>query len=83
MWYCFVDRKSYERRHEIIKKIYILVAYSDDGRIVDLGWSTSLNVIREAINSNEVKEQLNELTINTCELKIRDNYYPTNYYGLE
>ncbi|NMA04871.1 MAG: hypothetical protein GX931_00685, partial [Acholeplasmataceae bacterium] len=46
-----------------MKKIYILVAYSDDGRIVDLGWSTSLNVIREAINSNEVKEQLNELTI--------------------
>jgi len=66
-----------------MKKIYILVAYSEDGRIVDLGWSTSLNVIREAISSNEVKEQLNELTINTCEFKIRDNYYPTNYYGLE
>ena len=66
-----------------MKKSYILVAYSNDSRIVDLGWSNSLNVIREAINSNEVKKQLNELTINTCEVKIRDNYYPTNYYGLE
>ena len=66
-----------------MKKIYILIAYSDDGRIVDLGWSTSLNVIREAIISNEIKEQLAELTINTCEFKIRDNYYSTNYYGLE
>jgi len=58
-----------KKETQIMKKIYILIAYSDDGRIVDLGWSTSLNVIREAISSNEVKEQLAELTINTCEFK--------------
>lgn len=64
-------------------KIYVLVAYTKDGNIVDLGYSDSLEVTRSEINSDSTKEQLNELTINTCELKIRDNYYPTNYYGLE
>lgn len=56
-------------------KIYVLVAYTKDGNIVDLGYSDSLEVTRSEINSDSTKEQLNELTINTCEFKIRDNYY--------
>ena len=64
-------------------KIYVLVAYSSDGRLFDLGYSTSLEEIRASVNSEEVKEQLKELKIKDCEFKIRDNYYPTNYYALE
>ncbi len=64
-------------------KIYVLVAYSSDGRLFDLGYSTSLEEVRASVNSEEVKEQLKELKIKKCEFKIRDNYYPTNYYALE
>ena len=64
-------------------KIYVLVAYSSDGRLFDLGYSTSLEELRKSINSEEVKEQLKELKIEDCEFKIRGNYYPTNYYALE
>jgi len=66
-----------------LKKIYILVAYTDDGRLFDLGYSTSLEEVRKSINSEEVKEQLNELNVKEYELRIRDNFYPTNYYDLE
>ncbi len=64
-------------------KIYVLVAYTKDGSIVDLGYSVSLEVTRSEINSNPTKGQLKELGINECTFKIRDNYYLTNYYGLE
>ncbi len=64
-------------------KIYILMVYSSDGRLFDLGYSTSLEEIRKSINSEEVKEQLKELKIKDYQFKIRDNYYPTNYYDLE
>ena len=64
-------------------KIYVLEAYSSDGKLFDLGYSTSLVEIRASVNSEEVKEQLKELKIKDCEFKIRDNYYATNYYALE
>lgn len=65
------------------KKIYVLVAYSSDGRLYDLGYSPSLKEVRKAVNSEEVKEQLKELNVKECEIWIRDNYYPTNYYGVQ
>ena len=65
-------------------KIYVLVAYAKDGRIIDLGYSESLEMTRNEIKSIETLEQLKELGIDECKFKkIRDNYYPTNYYGLE
>lgn len=64
-------------------KIYVLVAYAKDGRIIDLGYSESLEMTRNEIKSIETIEQLNELGIDECKFKIRDNYYPTNYYELE
>lgn len=65
-----------------MKKIYVLMAYSNDGRLYDLGWSTSLKEVREVVDSEEVKKQLKELNVKGCEFKIRDNHYPTNYYLL-
>lgn len=65
------------------KKIYVLVAYSSDGRLYNLGYSPSLKEVRKAVNSEEVKEQLKELNVKECEFWIRDNYYPTNYYGVQ
>jgi hypothetical protein len=59
-------------------KIYVLVAYTKDGNIVDLEYSDSLEVTRSEINSDSTKEQLKELGINEYTFKIRDNYYPTN-----
>lgn len=64
-------------------RIYVLVAYTKDGRIFDLGYSTSREEVRKSINSKEVQEQLKELKIKDCQFKIRDNYYPTNFYDLE
>ena len=49
------------------KKIYVLVAYSSDGRLYDLGYSPSLKEVRKAVNSEEVKEQLKELNVKECE----------------
>jgi len=43
------------------KKIYVLVAYSSDGRLYDLGYSPSLKEVRKAVNSEEVKEQLKNI----------------------
>ncbi len=31
-------------------KIYVLVAYSSDGKLFDLGYSTSLEEIRASVN---------------------------------
>lgn len=65
-------------------KIYVLVAHSKDGRIVDLGFSEDIKLVRNEINSESTKEQLNELGVNeVSKFQIRDNYFPTNYYPLE
>lgn len=37
-------------------KIYVLVAYSSDGKLFDLGYSTSLEEVRKSINSEQLKE---------------------------
>ena len=42
-------------------KIYVLVAYAKDGRIIDLGYSESLEMTRNEIKSIETLEQLKEL----------------------
>jgi len=52
-------------------KIYVLVAYAKDGRIIDLGYSESLEMTRNEIKSIETLEQLNELGIDECKFKIR------------
>ena len=65
-------------------KIYVLVAHAKDGRIVDLGFSEDIKLVRNEINSESTKEQLNELGVNeVSKFQIRDNYFPTNYYPLE
>jgi hypothetical protein len=51
--------------------------------MVAIGYSPSLKEVRKAVNSEEVKEQLKELNVKECEFWIRDNYYPTNYYGVQ
>lgn len=68
---------------KMVTKIYVLVAYAKDDRTIDLGYSDSLETTRNEIKSIETLEQLKELWIDECKLKIRDNYYPINYYGLE
>lgn len=65
-------------------KIYVLVAYAKDGRIFDLGFTEDIKLVREEINSESTKEQLQELGIKEVEkFVIRDNYFPTKYYPLE
>ena len=64
-------------------KIYVLVAYAKDGRIADLGFSDDLEATQKEIGSKETEEQLKELGFNDVEFKIRDNFFPTNYYPLE
>ena len=73
--------KSKENMNFILKGGFLLenIVGIKNRTTLDLDFSYRL----EDINEEEVKEQLNELTINTCEFKIRDNYYPTNYYELE
>jgi len=67
----------------MVTKIYVLVAYTKDGRIYDLGFSEDLNMVRKEIDSEQTKEQLNELNVKEVDyFKIRDNYFPTKYYEL-
>lgn len=64
-------------------KIYVLVAYVKNGRIANLGFSDDLEATQKEAGSKETKEQLKELGFSDVEFKIIDNYFPTNYYGLE
>ena len=61
-------------------KIYILVAYAKDGRIVDLGYSEDLKQVQSEVTSDDTKAQLDELGIKDVSFQIRDNFFPTNYY---
>ena len=64
-------------------KIYVLVAYTSDDQIIDLGYAEDLKMVQDAVTSNDVAEQLEELGVKDVEkFVIRDNYYPTNYYPL-
>lgn len=64
----------------MITKIYVLVAYATDGRIIDLGYSEDLKQIQSEVTSDDTKAQLDELGIKDVSFKIRDNFFPTNYY---
>lgn len=65
-------------------RIYVLVAHAKDGRIIDLGFSEDIKVVRNEINSDSTLEQLKECGVSEVEkFQIRDNYFPTNYYPLE
>lgn len=64
-------------------RIYVLVAHAKDGRIIDLGFSEDIKLVRDEINSESTKEQLKEYGVTDVEkYQIRDNYFPTNYYPL-
>lgn len=63
-------------------KIYVLVAYTKDGKIADLGYAEELEMVQEEIHSEDTKNQLVTLGMSDVEFMIRDNQYPTNYYPL-